>query len=46
LDTLNDFVDGTLANPAAGPVVHPVVDGRASVRTGVVVYGNDAHQRA
>ena len=47
LDMLKDFVDGTLANPAAGPVTEPIAAlvekarGRSDWR---VIYANDAHQ--
>lgn len=47
LDMLNDFVDGTLANPAAKPIIDPIADliDRARAKTDwVVVYANDAHQ--
>lgn len=46
LDMLNDFVDGTLANPAARPTIDPIGDlvGRArAAEDWVVVYANDAH---
>jgi len=46
VDMLNDFVDGVLANPAAGEIVEPIAElaGRARAnRDWVVVYANDAH---
>ena len=46
VDMLHDFVDGTLANPAAKPTVEPIarlVD--EARRAGwPVLYGNDAHR--
>ena len=47
LDMLNDFVDGTLANAAAKPVIDPIarLADAARVRDDwMVVYANDAHQ--
>lgn len=47
LDMLNDFVDGTLANPAAEPIID-TIDRLADAARGrsdwVVVYANDAHK--
>jgi nicotinamidase-related amidase len=45
LDMLNDFVDGTLANPAAKPIIDPIAEIAAvRARDGwVVIYANDAH---
>jgi nicotinamidase-related amidase len=47
LDMLNDFVDGTLANPAAKPIIGSI-DQLAQAARGrsdwMVVYANDAHQ--
>jgi nicotinamidase-related amidase len=47
LDMLNDFVDGTLANPAAKPIIARI-DQLAEAARGredwVVVYANDAHK--
>jgi nicotinamidase-related amidase len=46
LDMLNDFVDGTLANPAAKRIVDPIgaLAGAARERDDwLVVYANDAH---
>jgi nicotinamidase-related amidase len=46
LDMLNDFVDGTLANPAAKHIVDPIADLIAKARQDDgwrVVYANDAH---
>jgi len=47
LDMLNDFVDGTLANSAARPIIGQI-DRLAEAARGrddwVVVYANDAHQ--
>jgi nicotinamidase-related amidase len=46
LDMLNDFVDGTLANAAAKPIVDPIgalVERARRDSDWVVVYGNDAH---
>lgn len=46
LDMLNDFVDGTLANPAAKPIIDPIAELAAAVRGRdgwVVIYANDAH---
>ena len=47
LDMLNDFVDGTLANAAAKPIIEPI-DRLAEAARGrddwVVVYANDAHK--
>jgi nicotinamidase-related amidase len=47
LDMLNDFVDGTLANPAARPIIGKIdqLAHAARNRDGwVVVYVNDAHR--
>lgn len=47
LDMLNDFVDGTLANPAAKPIISNIDDLAEAARgrdDWVVVYANDAHQ--
>jgi nicotinamidase-related amidase len=47
VDMLNDFLDGALANPAAGGIVEPIqlLAGRArSSRDWLVVYVNDAHE--
>ena len=46
LDMLNDFVDGTLANPAAKPIIDPIAALAEKARAHkdwVVVYANDAH---
>lgn len=47
LDMLNDFVDGTLANSAAVPIIDPI-DQLAGAARGrddwMVVYANDAHK--
>jgi nicotinamidase-related amidase len=46
LDMLNDFADGTLANPAAGPIVDTIGDLAQTARAKdnwVVIYANDAH---
>lgn len=47
VDMLDDFVDGSLANPAARAIIDPIaaLAGRARARDDwVVVYGNDAHR--
>mgnify|MGYP000553141899 CR=1 FL=1 len=47
LDMLNDFVDGTLANPAATPVIGNIDQLTAAARSRddwMVVYANDAHK--
>jgi nicotinamidase-related amidase len=47
LDMLNDFVDGTLANSAAVPIIDPIAALATKAREAqdwVVVYANDAHQ--
>jgi nicotinamidase-related amidase len=47
LDMLNDFVDGTLANRAAAPIIDPIASLAAKARGDsdwLVVYANDAHQ--
>lgn len=47
LDMLNDFVDGTLANPAAKPIIGNIDQLAAAARDRddwVVVYANDAHR--
>ena len=47
LDMLNDFVDGRLANSAAGPIIDPIAALAAKARQEadwVVVFANDAHQ--
>ena len=47
LDMLNDFVDGTLANPAAKPIIGKIGDVADAVRNRddwVVIYANDAHK--
>jgi nicotinamidase-related amidase len=47
LDMLNDFVDGTLANPVAKQIIDPaarLVDKARTEPDWLVVYGNDAHQ--
>lgn len=47
VDMLNDFVDGVLANPAAGQVVAPIARLAETVRGApdwVVFYANDAHR--
>ncbi len=46
VDMLNDFVDGSLANPAAKAIIEPIsalVDNGRSADDWVVVYANDAH---
>jgi nicotinamidase-related amidase len=46
LDMLNDFVDGTLANDAAKPIIDPIAELAEKARKRsdwVVVYANDAH---
>ena len=46
LDMLNDFVDGTLANPAAKRIVDPIgalADAARERDDWLVVYANDAH---
>jgi len=46
LDMLNDFVDGTLANEAAKPIIGPIQQLAEAARNRddwVVVYANDAH---
>ncbi len=46
LDMLNDFVDGTLANSAAKPIINTIDQLAAAARSRedwVVVYANDAH---
>ncbi len=48
LDMLNDFVTGTLANPAAEPILDPIAQLAETARKRddwVVVYANDAHQK-
>jgi len=47
LDMLNDFVDGTLANPAAKPIIGNIdrlADAARPRDDWVVVYANDAHK--
>ncbi|HEY2762782.1 MAG TPA: isochorismatase family cysteine hydrolase [Pseudonocardiaceae bacterium] len=47
LDMLEDFVEGTLANPAARPIVEPIAALAQEARLRedwVVIYANDAHQ--
>jgi nicotinamidase-related amidase len=47
LDMLNDFVDGTLANPAAKPIIGSIdrlADAARPRDDWVVVYANDAHK--
>ena len=47
LDMLNDFVDGTLANEAAKPIIGQIDQLAAAARERddwMVVYANDAHQ--
>ena len=47
LDMLNDFVDGTLANPAAKPIIGKIGEVADAVRNRddwVVIYANDAHK--
>lgn len=47
LDMLNDFVDGTLANTAAKPIIGPIGQLAEAARTRddwVVIFANDAHQ--
>ena len=47
LDMLNDFVDGTLANSAAVPIIDPIgqlADAARGRDDWVVVYANDAHK--
>jgi len=47
LDMLNDFVDGTLANPAAKPIIGNIDQLAEAARDRddwVVVYANDAHR--
>jgi nicotinamidase-related amidase len=47
LDMLNDFVDGTLANPAAKPIIGQIDQLAQAARSRddwLVVYANDAHQ--
>lgn len=47
LDMLNDFVDGTLANPAAKPIIGKIGELADAVRNRddwVVIYANDAHK--
>lgn len=47
LDMLNDFVDGTLANRAAVPIIDPIAALAAKARLDpnwLVVFVNDAHQ--
>ena len=47
LDMLFDFVDGTLANPAAKPIIGAIGDLTEAARRRddwVVVYANDAHR--
>ena len=47
LDMLNDFVDGTLANPAAKLIIDPIASLAEAARAKddwLVVYANDAHQ--
>jgi nicotinamidase-related amidase len=47
LDMLNDFVDGTLANPAATPIIGNIDQLAAAARNRddwMVVYANDAHR--
>jgi nicotinamidase-related amidase len=47
LDMLNDFVDGTLANPAAEPIIETIdrlADAARDRDDWVVVYANDAHK--
>jgi nicotinamidase-related amidase len=49
LDMLNDFVDGTLANPAAKAIIEPIgaiAEVARAKDDWLVVYGNDAHQPA
>jgi nicotinamidase-related amidase len=46
LDMLNDFVDGTLANSAAKPIIHPIATLADKARQRddwVVIFANDAH---
>ena len=47
LDMLNDFVDGTLANTAAVPIIDPIDQLAEAARKRddwMVVYANDAHR--
>jgi len=47
LDMLNDFVDGTLANPAAKPIISKIDELAEAARNRddwVVLYANDAHK--
>ena len=46
VDMLNDFVDGSLANPRAGHIVEPIRRLLAHARANgwVVVFSNDAHE--
>ncbi|GIU92321.1 MAG: isochorismatase [Acidimicrobiia bacterium] len=47
VDMLNDFVDGTLANPAAKPIIDPIGALAEEARRRddwVVIYANDAHR--
>jgi nicotinamidase-related amidase len=48
LDMLNDFVDGTLANPAAKAIIEPIASLAERARQHedwVVIFANDAHQQ-
>ena len=46
VDMLNDFVDGTLANPASAATIAPIARLADEARRAgwPVIYGNDAHQ--
>ncbi len=47
VDMLNDFVDGSLANPAAAAIVQPIAALAAKARSSrewIVAYANDAHR--
>jgi nicotinamidase-related amidase len=46
VDMLHDFVDGTLANPAAKPTIEPTARLIAAARSAdwPILYGNDAHR--
>ncbi|MEZ5176376.1 MAG: isochorismatase family cysteine hydrolase [Acidimicrobiia bacterium] len=47
LDMLNDFVDGTLANEAAKPIIgniHQLAEAARNRDDWVVIYANDAHK--
>jgi len=47
LDMLNDFIDGTIANPAAKLIIDPIAtlaEAASAKDDWMVIYANDAHQ--